>query len=160
MTDVMPSVPEHVMDAARESYNLAMSLEPVNEQALQTALSAALLAYRDHLLHEVFQHLDAHASWGLKDIEEQPVIYGAAAYLQQALDAQEQPAPPYEPRSGDVVEIRLTGPVSVMDNQCPGCGYQEQGEFSVNCRGLEYFFDPAEVKSTGLDIRVLRRADG
>lgn len=152
----MQEIDIDLINAAMQTYELEKNLDP-DVNALEAAIKSVYVKIQQQSIRETVmaaRELAAHLR-----AEEIPSDEGAAILSIFADDLEEQIPrieSSYEPEDNDIVEVILSGEVTVFYNECPGCGQlQDVRTWSVKDRatGEEYFFD--EERTKDLRVRVI-----
>jgi hypothetical protein len=152
-------IDEDALEAAIETYKLEKMLDP-DENALALALKAGFVVIQQRTIEQIADSMEELAAHILG--EEIPSLEGAAVLEIFARDLREQIPrvdQQYKPVDDDIVQITLSGEVTVFENECADCGSKVDGTtWSILDRAtcLEYFFDTRET--TGLRVRVISPA--
>jgi len=149
---------EDIIKAAVETYRLEKLMDP-DAKAIDAALAAGLSHHERSVISRIADQAEELAEH-LKT-EDDPPFEGIAVLEIFARDLRDQipRQDRYEPQDDDIVQVIITGTVTLYDEECPNCGHdQDKTIFSVTDRasGAEYFFDPHEAKS--LKVRVISPA--
>lgn len=155
-----------VIKAAVETYNLEISVDPLNKEALASAISSAIRVHEQAVVEHVAAIAEDYAEELAfeaedSDDEDGEIVAGdiALKWFAQKL-RKDIPklavTKSYKPADGDLVEVILIGTVSIEDTQCSNCGEVENhGHWSVDTPSGEYFFEP----KTRLKVRVLSKKE-
>lgn len=156
MVEIDNDVLNDVLEAAIKTYELEKALDP-DSDAIKTALNAGFIKVQQQTMEEIATAAEELAAHILS--EEDPTHEGAAALQLFAHDIKGQipkVGTSYVPDDDDIVEVFLSGEVTVYYNECPNCGQlQDISTWSVKDRatGEEYFFDEARTKN--LRVRLI-----
>lgn len=152
----MTEINKDILDAAISTYKLERMLDP-DSDAIRLALNAGFIAVQQQTMSEIAQAAKELAAHLL--IEEDPSHEGAAALEIFAYDLHQQiprVGQNYVPDDDDIVEVFLSGEVTVYYNECPCCGQLwDNCTWSVTDKetGEEFFFD--EEKTKNLRVRLI-----
>lgn len=149
-------IDKDVLDAAIKTYELEKSLDP-DADAIGIALAAGFIKIQQQTIEEIAVSAEELAEHILA--EEVPSYEGASTLQIFARDLRDQipnVGTKYLPDDDDIVEVTLSGEVTVYNNECHNCGQlQEICTWSVKDRatGEEYFFD--EQRTQNLRVRLI-----
>lgn len=152
----MAKIDEDIIKAMIQTYELEKALDP-DAQALEAALEAGYVELERRVTERIATAAEELAEHILA--EDEPSEEGSAALeifayeLRQAIPFVDKA---YEPQDDDIVEVTLTGEVTVYEAECPACGTDiEKKTWSVTDRATnaEYFFDPLDTD--GLKVRLI-----
>lgn len=156
----MPTVNDDILNRAIEIFDLEVSMRR-NEHALRTALRAALTAWEPEVALRYARAARAFSD----ELESQIEASDDTTAALTALDAFAAKieaevshfTDPYAPADGDVVEVHLTGPVTLYENKCTHCDEYNDLQWSVtdNHTGQEFFFEPKHTPK--VSVRVISR---
>ena len=147
---------EDILNASLETYELEKYLDP-DTDAMKLALEAGWIKVQQQTVDEIAKAAEELAEHILA--EDEPSYEGASVLKIFAHDLREQipkTGKSYEPMDDDIVEVFLSGEVTMYNNECPECGVlQDVVTWSVTDRatGEEYFFDESQTKD--LRVRVI-----
>lgn len=156
----MPTVNEDVLNRAIEVFDLEVSMRR-NADALRTALRAALTAWEPEVALRYARAARAFSDELESQIEASDDKTGALTALDVFSAKMEAEishfSEPYAPSDGDIVEVHLTGPVSLYENKCTHCNEYNDLQWSVTDRhtGQEFFFEPKHTPK--VSVRVISR---
>lgn len=154
-----------IIAGAMETYNLEVQLGGVDKEALERAISSALVLHERAVINRAAAILEslADATEDTDEDDAEAQAFGmrwGAAKLRDDITLAANLNDSYVIGDGDIVEILLTGPVEIIEETCGHCGHESESMYYVtdDASGVTYFFDEAELKGR-LRVRTLFRMD-
>jgi hypothetical protein len=146
---------EDLIKAAEEVYELEQMLEP-NKYCLDKAIQAIAARLEERITerHAIAAE-ELAAIMAKDDSPSEEAITALELFAHELRGGISLAAEEYEPQEDDVVQVILTGEVSVYIDECSHCGGDKTEHWSVTDRasGQEFFFEDAK----NMTVRVISK---